>query len=309
MNVTEAAAVLLTNFSPEERSIPDHATYPGRNSDVRAAMNGALQELFGDASPWVRSDETGAVLQPPAVNVEIEVTNGSKAAIIAEDSWKPWFPGCSIAINGSAVDNEIRNDVRNAVLRFPHDGATGTTTAIVYHNSVTLGTDVLSITGKVRADGLPIGPLPTADLRTDHSEEDYGFHRQLSPNTQQTRRISEWLGKPLSWHIETWSPSAVLSPVQRIRLAPAPATQTVLEYSVRLGPPVITNLASTDQLPIPFQFIELLFLPLARKHLLTSQFFRNTGAESQINAGYVKAIALLKSLNPKKRTGRRIRPA
>ena len=47
MNIAECAANLLRYFSPEERSIPDSVTYPGRNAEVLTAINGAFQELFG----------------------------------------------------------------------------------------------------------------------------------------------------------------------------------------------------------------------------------------------------------------------
>ena len=46
MTATELATILLSDFSPEERAIPDAALYPGRNAWVKASINGALQEYW-----------------------------------------------------------------------------------------------------------------------------------------------------------------------------------------------------------------------------------------------------------------------
>jgi hypothetical protein len=309
VNVTDLARNLMANFAPEERSIPDSATYPGRNAEILAAINGALQELFSGASPWVRNDDRGIVLNPPAVNVAITVTNGSKEAEISAGSWQAWFAGCSIVINGSSIDNQIRNNVRNVVLRIPYDGPSGTTTAIVYHDRITLDADVLHPTGAIHVDGVPIYPVPTADLRSNRSSQDYGAHNRFTSQPANSKRISDFLGRPSVYEIETWSPSASDSPVERIRFTPAPSGQHVVEYGVKLTPPAITDIASTAKFPIPFQFVELILLPVAKKHLMESQFFRNTGAAEQIGSSYRIALEKLKELNPKKKTGVKFRPS
>lgn len=109
MNTNEAAQILLTYFSPEERSIPDNATYPGRNAAVRKAMNDALQDLFSKGKPWCRSEERGTLINAP-VNLSVKVTQGSPVAEIPESEWRSWFRGCTLAIEGVSHDNQVKSD-------------------------------------------------------------------------------------------------------------------------------------------------------------------------------------------------------
>ncbi|MEY4952587.1 MAG: hypothetical protein RL299_1011, partial [Pseudomonadota bacterium] len=106
MTIHDLAKKLLTHFSPEERSIPDNPLYPGRNDAVKDAINAALQELFGEAGPWVRKAPQGAYVHGPT-SVTIAVTEGSAAGIIPSNEWQDWFAGCAIVINGASVDNRI----------------------------------------------------------------------------------------------------------------------------------------------------------------------------------------------------------
>lgn len=107
MTINEAATRLLAYFSPEERSIPDSATYPGRNAAVIGALNGALQHLFAKGGPWLRKDERGALLNAPA-EITLSVTHGSASATVSA-GWEDWMSGCSIVIDGHTADNQIRS--------------------------------------------------------------------------------------------------------------------------------------------------------------------------------------------------------
>lgn len=305
MNVAELAARLIIHYSPEERSIPDSADYTGRNAEVLKAINGALQEMFGEGSPWVREDRRGVLLNPPASVAEITVTKGSTSATISVASWQDWFAGCAISINGSAIDNEIRNASRNVVLRFPHDGESGTTSATVFHNSVAVASDVMAVMGKVTANGSPVWPVITADQRSGISEEDYGFHRQATTPIPVITRVGDSLARPIGYVVEMYSPGPTMAPVQRLRLTPAPEKQYVLEYTAKLGPPRVQVISSTDNLPIPFEFVESMLAPIALKRLTESPFFSNPNGLAQIESAYALAKKALKDLTPKKRTGRR----
>lgn len=106
MTINEAAIRLFAYFSPEERSIPDSVTYPGRNAAVAGALSGALQLLFAKGGPWVRKDERGALLYAPTA-ITLSATNGSADATVTS-GWQDWMEGCSIIIDGHTAENQIR---------------------------------------------------------------------------------------------------------------------------------------------------------------------------------------------------------
>lgn len=72
-------------------------------------------------------------------------------------------------------------------------------------------------------------------------------------------------------------------------------------------PTVIVDLNSTDLLPVPLQFIQSLYFPIARQRLSGCPFFRADGALLQETArAYQEALALLESLNPGKASGAKL---
>lgn len=288
MTIATIATQLLTHFSPEERSVPDSVTYPGRNGWVLSAMNGALQELYTGASPWVRKDERGALLHAPATAVSIDVTNGSTTATISAGTWQAWFSGCAIAIEGAGVVNQIRNDARNVVLKFPHDGTTGTKTATVYQTSVDVAADMIEVTGGVKVNRAAISPVTDPPTRDDGSA------------------LGVICGTPICYSVDAWSPGPTASPRTRINLWPAADANGFLEYRGKVVPVVITSLATTDTLPVPLQFIESIFLPVATQRLTACPFFLDAGRADEIARAYKQAKLDLANLNPSRDSGMRM---
>lgn len=308
MNVAAVATQLLTYFSPEERSVPDSVNYPGRNAAVALAMNGALQELFGEASPWVRYDERGMLLNAPTP-VTISVTQGSTDATISA-GWQSWMAGCSIVIANSAFDNAIRNDSSSVVLKIPHDGPTGSVSAMVYHDALTLPADVMRVHGPVQAFNRTIGPLVSGEFPfVGRGEEDFGFHRRLA-DPPDPLRVAERAAQPLGYAIETWSKDAVTAPRIRMLLQPSPDRAGMLTYRAMLAPPlVVSDLTSTVAIPVPLGFVQSVFFPVALQRLSASSFFRSDGAgmSAEIERAYQAAMGLLKKTNPRTSAGTSLR--
>lgn len=298
MTITQAATSLLTHFAPEERSIPDAVLYPGRNAWVVQALNSALQECWTDNLPWVRPDERGVILYAPAV-VSVACVNGSTAATIT--GWAEWMAGCSIVIEGADNDNQIRNNVAAAILKFPYSGTTGTHSATVYCDCVTLGTDVLKVIAPIKVDRLEIWPCPDPKSVNVSGQHDFGF-----TGNGDALRVAPSIGTTIIYGIETWSPSSILPPVTRLRLQAAPKVTGLLEYKIEITPPAVIVLDSTAQIPIPFKFVELCLMPIARKRLTASPFFRDDGNAAEIESGYQTALAELKKLNPNRNSGIKI---
>ena len=308
MNTLDACKLLFLDFSPEERAIPESATYPGRHLAVLTAVNTALQEMCCDGYPWVTRDNRGTILNAPATGVSITVTEGSTTAEISVGTWKDWFAGCTIKIDGSEWENQIKNDVRQVKLAIPYDGASGTTTATVYHNRVALGTDVVALAGIPKVDGVPLNPSPDADTGAGFREFDYGPRAMLSDRTMYQRDVGSWLGRPMAYKVETWKKDEVSGPLSRMLLTPGCDQKRKLEFGVYLKPAEISAVNSNDTLPIPFQFVQKLFLPIARFHLSTCSFFRNEEGRAAINKAYADAKAELATLSPRRATGVKLRP-
>jgi hypothetical protein len=300
MTIAECANNLLLHFAPEERSVPDSVTYPGRNMAVLEALNGGLQECFGNASPWVRWDERGALLKSPTA-ITLDVTEGSTAATIT--GWEAWMSGCTVVIEGHDLDNQIRNGSASAVLKYPYGGSTGTVGGMVYQDAIPIGSDVLSIHGPIRVNGMNIHPRPSADVFNTRYTEDYDSHIDFVEVPVTRPRVAASAGRPLSYWLETWSASDTAAPALRLRLGPANSQTGGLEYRAMLKPPVISSIASTSTLPIPFGFDQTIFLPIARQKLTACPFFRDQSGLQEINRAYQEAMSLLASLKPSKDDG------
>lgn len=244
MNITAVATDLLSYFSPEERSIPDSATYPGRNAAVVAAINAAVQELFARGGGWVREDDRGFLLRAP-VTIPITATNGLSTAIIGAGDWQDWMAGCTLAIAGASVDNQIRNASRYVVLKYPHDGTSGATTATVWCDCLSMASDVLEVAEPVKMDGLPMVPLSKVAAVHARDLAAVGFSYDYGANSQSryaNLRVGDTQGTPTNYMVETWSPGATIAPVKRLRLTPAPAAAGFVDCVVKLNPPRIEAL-------------------------------------------------------------------
>ncbi len=300
MTVFALASQLLTLFSPEERTIPDDPQYPGRNGAVLLAMNGAMQVIHGKESPWVRNDDRGAILHAPAASVPIIVTNDSRVASMAAGDWKTWFSGCPIQIAGATVENQIRNNSRDILLKFPHDGPTGTTTATVRQVSIDLDADVIAPTGRVLLNKVQVFPWATPRDQVARSD-DYGFAN--------SSRYLAGSGPPVNpsvgYRVETWCPSPTAAPAYRMIFEGQPAPGFV-EYSAMTVPMVITDLASLETLPIPLQYVQSIFYPIARQLLTGCEFYRGGGSAEEIGRSYQAALKSLADLTPETQTGTRI---
>jgi hypothetical protein len=180
----------------------------------------------------------------------------------------------------------------------------------VYHDCVTLDEDVMELIRPVRVDRVTLGPLVSAAAPVharEAGDEDYGFHRSNVPAST-VARVADLADRPRGYAVETWSDVLTISPRIRLRLKPAPVGAQHLDYRAMLVPPVVvTDLASTDELPIPHHFVESLLFPIARQRLSASPFFRADGAAMQEMArAHQEALGLLEGLNPRRESGARL---
>jgi hypothetical protein len=286
MTVNQIAINLLSYFSPEERTIPDASAYPGRNAAVLVAINGALQELCVDGMPWVSRQNLGAVLQPPTTTT-VDVVAGSTAIDIAD--YAAWMDGCAIAIEGETVDNRITNAGNPNFLQIPSQ-VTGTLNATVYHTSFELPGVCMSLISPVLVGGVEI--------------DDFQKIKDFSIN----ERCRSVVGKVKYYRVSSARVLPTQAPVIRLEIWPPPAVATPLQYTATLAHAVITNLASTNNLAIPFNFIQSVFLPIAARNLMDSSFFRGNAIPDTVLASEKKARMMLAKLVPNKTNSPRLIP-
>jgi hypothetical protein len=291
--------ILLTHFPHEERQIPDDPEFPDRNESVVAAMNAALEECYGQGSPWMRQDDRGDLLRAPAT-VTISVTEGSRTGEITT-GWQDWMAGCSIVIDGHDIDNQIRDDNADCTLKYPYGGTTGSKTATVYHDCITVTSDVLTILEPVRVDGRRIHPLANGQsVRSPYHVRDYGMHHQIyaEPNIE-ALRLSALAGFVRAFSVETYAPDEAMNTVLRIRLHGTVNASATFAYAAKLKAPRITSASSLEAPPVPHDFVASIFLPVARQKLTASPFFRDQAGREEISAAYAEAKKTLEAINPK----------
>lgn len=297
----------MGDYSPEERSIPDSTTYPGRNAWVASAINGALQEFWTKTGLKTRQELIGALIYAPTT-VEIEVTAGSNTATITD--YSTWMEGCSIVIEGHDIDNAINSaeeDGTGVSLRYPYGGSTATVSALVYHDSLTVREDVMAVYKPVRIDRQEILPTDNPGSFGAVTFNDFGTsRRKFTPPVN--ARVADTVGVIMAYRVDTYGCPKTGEPVNRMILVPAPKGAGIIDYQAKLKPFHVDSLSSTSPLPIPNNFVESILLPMARKRLSTSPFFRNTDAIGGIEAAYQIALTDAAALNPQNDTDARMHP-
>lgn len=105
-------------------------------------------------------------------------------------------------------------------------------------------------------------------------------------------------GTPLAYFVEELFQASAEQTRIKIYFAPAPtvaeAGAAVVEGVSDCTGFVTGDLASTDVLQVAQQYVESLFLPLARKALTRSTYFSASDLEKKIEADYQEALAMLR---------------
>ena len=296
MTIQECAKILLGYFPFEERAIPEDVVYPGRHSSVQAAMNAALQELYSKESPWVREDKIGEIVRPPA-SVTIAVTQYSKDATIT--GWESWMAGCTIVIDGHDVDNEIRGNAASTKLKIPFGGASGTKSATVYHDCITLDATVVLVVPPVRWNGSPLPSLMSGgSISNPIHLQDYGMHRNPQALTNvDPRRAGDLAGRIYGVSVENHSVTGIGAPINRLRLSGSASEQGTITSKAKLRPPDIDDITSNNEPPVPHGYAESVFLPVAAQKLTGSPFFRDQSGKDEIANAYKEAKTILASIS------------
>ena len=220
--------------------------------EVMDAINGALQKI--DAlSPEAAKTATVSVLVNAPAAVSIGVTNGS--ATITGTAFVADQYGMTIRVSGDNIDNQI---VGPANLLHPYTGTTGTVTATVYGDAVSI-------------------PEPYRSLHGDPVVLETGItltNRKMPRNYLWACQIND----PLYYWVEANARNRNPAAPGIIRLYPIPASQCRLQCEMTIAPVRIEfpdMLATGDPLPIRQEYVESYLLPIARGLLTTSELWKN----------------------------------
>lgn len=295
MTVTEAATRLLTYFSTEEREIPDHADYPGRNGDVLKAINGAAQELRGLGPAWRRKRSATIRLKAPTT-ITVSLTADSTAGTILAADWQDWMTGCTLMVAGATAHNQILTATgspdKTVALFRPHDGDTGDFSATVLHDAISLAADTLGVLKPISINGRsPLSPVTSPQhLHNKIPTEDFG-RRHYRPQALASEQTT---GTPATYFVDNQLQDATGDPSFRILISPAPRVAMWLDWRETVSFPRFAAIDGTI-IPLAHDQFESVFLPIAAQRLTDSNFFRADHAKPEITRQFTAALAIARA--------------
>lgn len=305
MTVRETIATMLSYLRVEQRAIPyaGGADYDDPLPDALAACNAALQQMAVLAPLFAAKQQRSAYFRAPFTQAVQGLTRGGMSVTTTSGDFPPWAAGCWVQLPGDADMNRILSiSGGTAVLQFPHlsDSASGTATVNV--DTVELDGDVITVLEPVRFRG------STRTLAAAGSREE----------------LAQSCGHELRYFIE----SAISNGAVKLRmmLSGYVGTDRVLEFQARTAPRQLTRAdvyAGEDNadpgaaLPVPANFVESIFLPLAldaffAKPTITNydiSSLRNQDAPGLIHQQAQTALVLLQNMRPQGRKPTGIWPA
>lgn len=151
----------------------------------------------------------------------------------------------------------------------------------------TLGSGVQSVLGPMK---LPSGrTLRALESRSEFDNFGMLYLGQTLPAIT--------AGTPLAYFVESLNQSGADPVLVKVHVVPAPngdaAGTATLDGVLECSTLATADLAGTSTLPVAQQYVESLFLPLARKAITRSTYFSATDLQAKIDADYEEALALL----------------
>ena len=310
MTVQELALRLLkyigvTSLDPDAagngRNTPGLAD--GDLDDVAAAINGALQEIFGQGPIFGNEDRYADILRAPQA-VTVTISNQyDKVCVI--NGYQDWMLGCTIAINGDPQQNEIRGATQ--LLR-PHAGTGGTTAATVWADALTIPSYAVSVVEPVEMPLLPfLQPVSDRFAFRSYNQPFMPTRGRHSMGGNYTRYITanKQVGIPVVYLMERLYNRD--NGVQQVFLRVNPMPQTT--YPITMGivqtPPPITaqdidfNSGGSDPLTlIPGIYHESIVLPIAVKRFSGHPAFKGGSSPEEMQRQLATAFKQLRSLRP-----------
>lgn len=291
MTVREAINAMFRHLRAEQRGIPfvEGGTYDDPLPDALDAMNTALQQLSVYLPLFGAKQQRSAYFHPPTtLTVGGLAEGGMQATCTDPAAWPAWTAGCAVRLPGDAQVNRILSIAGDkATLQFPHLSPTVAGNATILCDTAELPADVITVLGPVRPRGSRHS-LPAASGRESLTA---------------TRGDGD-SGDTARYFVE----SAVANRQVRLRLmlSAAVTAPTVIEFQARtsLGTITADDVYDTDgeyeagqtapdpgvPLPVPADFVESLFLPIATDLFFSKPCVTNYDVSSLRNEDAPKLI-------------------
>lgn len=308
MTVREAVNSMFRYLRAEQRGIPFVAgTYDNPLPDAVEAMNTALQQMAVYLPLFGAKQQRSAYFHAPATVAVASVAEGGMTATASTD-WPLWMAGCLVQLPGDANVNRILAvSGTEATLQFPHVSVTTSGDATVFCDCAELPADVITVLGPVRPRGGRHG-LQAANGRED-------------------------LATGCEGEVRYFVESAVVNKEVKLRLmlSGAVSTPTVIEFQARTSLGTITqadvydaeeDLADGEQasdpgvpLPVPANFVESIFLPMATDLFFSKPCVTNYDVSSLRNEDAPKLVRqqaqmardMMERMRPQGRKSARVR--
>ena len=303
MTVRDAINTMLGYLRVEQRGIPyaGGTDYDDPLPDALAACNAALQQMAVLGPLHAAKQQRSAYFRAP---LTLSVTGLSNGGTTATGDFPAWAAGCWVQLPDDPRMNRILSiSDSTAQLQFPHLSTTTSGSATVNVDTAELPADIITVIEPVRFRGSR-DSLIAAASRTE---------------------LAHTCGSEVRYFIE----SAVSNGSVRLRLMLSAYVQadTVIEFQARTAHSPLTRAdVYLDEegypdpgvpLPIPANFVESIFLPLAldaffAKPTITNfdtSSLRNQDAPTLIRQQAQTALALLERMQPQAKKPARMAPA
>jgi len=294
MTVRETIAAMLSYLRVEQRAIPyaGGADYEDPLPDALAACNAALQQMAALGPLFAAKQQRSAYFRAPTPVAVSGLTHGG---MTATGSFPAWAAGCWVDLPGDPAMNRILSITgTTATLQFPHLSDTASGTATVNVDTAELDGDIITVLEPVRFRG----------------------SKRVLTAVSSREELSQSCGD-VRYFIE----SAISNGAVKLRMMISGyvSTDTVLEFQARtaLGELTRADVYNNDAghtdpgvaLPVPANFVESIFLPLAldaffAKPTITNYdipSLRNQDAPSLIHQQAQTALVLLERMRPQGR--------
>lgn len=297
MTVRDTIATMLSYLRTEQRGIPytGGPDFSDPLPDALAACNAALQQMAVLGPLFAAKQQRSAFFRAPSTLAVSGLSHGGYTAT-ATGTFPAWAAGCWVQLPDDPGMNRILSITGStATLQFPHQSATTSGTATINVDTVELDADIITVLEPVRYRG------STRQLTAVGSRE------ELVDGSHDDAR----------YFIE----SAISNGAVKLRmmLSGYVTEDTVLEFQARTALGTLTTAdvyANTTgypdpgvALPVPANFVESIFLPLAldtffSKPSITNYdipSLRNQDAPTLIHQQAQTALILLERMRPQGR--------
>jgi hypothetical protein len=246
-------------------------------TDLLEAGNSALNRLYNALPMYFKDTPVGFNLAAPRITT-VAVTEGSPD--LSSDVFAPAEIGRSVLLAGDPSWNQI---LGTGTVLNPYNAPSGTVQATVYGDAFWSERYPFDrLIGSPRFSEQSALPL----LRSELARSSYAS------------LFYQTVGRPQCFWTQSLGNSQGNEPIMVMRFAPAPdkvypMTCRIAFWAKRL---VLNDLMAASTLPIPDQFLETAFIPLAIKALMSTPIWDKTRSDpKQVNQDAIEAEAFLRN--------------